>query len=90
MQKKYSSDALLVEAFLTIYLIKYGSFLALSVDKDDIAYLLKEEIDYVNSSLSDFLTLHIDEQKEIVIQFKNFLEVVTLENDIIKLVSLLQ
>lgn len=80
----------LVEAFLAIFFIRYGSFLALNLDRDNISYLLTEEMDYINSEYSSVFHIFINTQNDIVFSFKSLINTPSLWNDLLKLISLLQ
>lgn len=60
-----------IECFLSIYLFKYGSFLALNLNTDKLYYLLEEEINTINSILNDSLKISINDNNDIFVDLND-------------------
>jgi len=60
-----------IESFLSIYLFKYGSFLALNLNTDKLNYLLEEEFSTINSILNDSLKIYMNSNNDIFVNFNN-------------------
>lgn len=83
-------DNKFIEAFLSIYLYKYWSFLQINFSYDNLTYLLKEEFNFINKKYNNYFTIFFNKNHDICIKYYNFENILDLWNDIIKSIELLQ